>query len=137
MEREKKSNSSGQEKSIDNDRTNEVGAVSEIQSDTQQDGSESRVNKGRTKETIIEEIEFLIRSQIQPAVAMHGGVVTLHSYEEGIVTMFMSGSCSGCASSTLTLKNGIEGMLKHYIPEVIRVEGVDDENSEVAPYYSY
>ena len=58
------------------------------------------------------------------------------TYEEGIVTMFMSGSCSGCASSTLTLKNGIEGMLKHYIPEVIRVEGVDDENSEVAPYYT-
>ena len=66
----------------------------------------------RDTNTIIEEIERLIQEHIQPAVAMHGGVVTL------------------------TLKNGIEGMLKHYIPEVIRVEGVDDENSEVAPYYT-
>ena len=90
----------------------------------------------RDTNTIIEEIERLIKEHIHPAVPMHAGVVRLHSYEEGIVTMFMSGSCSGCASSTLTLKNGIEGMLKHYIPEVIRVEGVDDENSEVAPYYT-
>jgi Fe-S cluster biogenesis protein NfuA len=49
--------------------------------------------------------------------------------------MFMSGACSGCASSTLTLKMGIENMLTHYVPEVQSVEGVDDPNSGVDPYY--
>ena len=50
--------------------------------------------------------------------------------------MFMSGACSGCASSTETLKMGIQQLLQHYIPEVKLVEGVDDEESEVKPYYS-
>jgi len=50
--------------------------------------------------------------------------------------MFMSGACSGCGSSTQTLKMGIENLLSYHIPEVKSVEGVDDENSEVAPYYS-
>ena len=90
----------------------------------------------RTDKEVIAEIENLIEIQIQPSVTMHGGVVTLHSYEEGVATMFMSGSCSGCASSTLTLKMGIEQLLQYHIPEVKRVEGVDDENSEVAPYYT-
>jgi Fe-S cluster biogenesis protein NfuA len=50
--------------------------------------------------------------------------------------MFMSGACSGCASSTYTLKMSIENMLSHYVPEVKSVEGVDDPDSEVAPYYN-
>ena len=55
----------------------------------------------RTDKEVIAEIENLIEIQIQPSVAMHGGVVTLHSYEEGVATMFMSGSCSGCALSLI------------------------------------
>ena len=90
----------------------------------------------RTDEEIITEIENLIVNQIQPSVAMHGGVVSLHSYKDGVASMFMSGACSGCASSTYTLKMGIENLLAHHIPEIKSVEGVDDPNSEVAPYYN-
>jgi len=90
----------------------------------------------RTDKEVIAEIENLINIQIQPSVAMHGGVVTLHSFKEGVATMFMSGACSGCGSSTQTLKMGIENLLSYHIPEVKSVEGVDDEQSEVAPYYS-
>ena len=91
----------------------------------------------RTNEEIILNIENIIEQQIQPSVAMHGGVVSLHSYKDGIATMFMSGACSGCASSTYTLKMGIENMLTHYVPEVKAVEGVDDPNSQVDPYYNH
>ena len=90
----------------------------------------------RTDEEVVEQINVLIANQIQPSVAMHGGIVTLHSFKEGVATMFMSGACSGCGSSTQTLKMGIENLLSYHIPEVKSVEGVDDENSEVAPYYS-
>ena len=90
----------------------------------------------RTDEEVIEQINVLIANQIQPSVAMHGGVVTLHSFKDGVATMFMSGACSGCGSSTQTLKMGIENLLSYHIPEVKSVEGVDDEQSEVAPYYS-
>ena len=90
----------------------------------------------RTDEEVIVEIENLIVNQIQPSVSQHGGVVSLHSYKDGVASMFMSGACSGCASSTYTLKAGIENMLTHYVAEVTSVEGVDDQESEVAPYYS-
>jgi Fe-S cluster biogenesis protein NfuA len=90
----------------------------------------------RTDEEVILDIENIIEKQIQPSVAMHGGVVSLHSYNDGVAIMFMSGACSGCASSTYTLKAGIENMLTHYVAEVTSVEGVDDQESEVAPYYS-
>jgi len=89
----------------------------------------------RTKEEIMNDITDIIDSKIQPSVAMHGGVVSLQSFDDGVATMFMSGACSGCASSTLTLKMGIENMLTHYVPEVQSVEGVDDPNSGFNPYY--
>ena len=73
----------------------------------------------RTNEEVISDIERLIHDQIQPSVAMHGGVVTLHSYDDGVATMFMSGACSGCGSSTQTLKMGIENLLSYHIPEVL------------------
>jgi Fe-S cluster biogenesis protein NfuA len=89
----------------------------------------------RTKEEIMNDITDIIDSKIQPSVAMHGGVVSLQSFDDGVATMFMSGACSGCASSTITLKMGIENMLIHYVPEVQSVEGVDDPNSGFNPYY--
>ena len=92
--------------------------------------------KLRTEEEITEDIKGIIDSKIQPSVAMHGGVVSLQSFDDGVATMFMSGACSGCASSMATLKMGIENMLTHYVPEVKSVEGVDDPNSGVDPYYS-
>jgi Fe-S cluster biogenesis protein NfuA len=58
---------------------------------------------------------------------MDGGDIIFHSFEDGIVKLQLKGSCSGCPSSTITLKNGIENMLKHYIPEVVSVEQVEDD----------
>ena len=58
---------------------------------------------------------------------MDGGDIIFHSFEGGIVRLVLKGSCSGCPSSTVTLKNGIENMLKHYIPEVESVEQVEDD----------
>tara|TARA_E500000178_G_scaffold284594_1_gene285895 strand:+ start:487 stop:768 length:282 start_codon:yes stop_codon:yes gene_type:complete len=90
----------------------------------------------RTKEEIIKEIDTIVENNIQPSVAMHGGVVKLEEFdmETGVATMLMSGACSGCASSTVTLKLGVENMLKHYVPEVNAVQGMDDPNFD-NPYY--
>ena len=95
----------------------------------------NKKKRSRTQEEIIEAINDIIDSKIQPSVAMHGGVVSLKSFDDGVATMFMSGACSGCASSMYTLKMGIENMLTQYVPEVKSVEGVDDPNSDVDPYY--
>lgn len=91
----------------------------------------------RTKEQIIEEINSIVEKNIQPSVEMHGGVVKLQDFDmdTGVALMLMSGACSGCASSSVTLKLGVENMLKHYVPEVNAVEGVDDPNFN-DPYYS-
>jgi Fe-S cluster biogenesis protein NfuA len=74
------------------------------------------------EQEIVDQIIELIETRVRPAVAQDGGDIVFHSFEEGIVRLEMHGSCSGCPSSTATLKSGIENMLKHYIPEVIAVE---------------
>lgn len=71
---------------------------------------------------IIEQIKELLETRVRPAVAQDGGDIVFNRFEGGIVYLEMHGSCSGCPSSTATLKSGIENMLKHYIPEVIAVE---------------
>ncbi|MBM3589797.1 MAG: NifU family protein [Alphaproteobacteria bacterium] len=76
---------------------------------------------------IVKQIKELIEIKVRPAVAMDGGDIIFHSFEDGIVYLVLKGSCSGCPSSTVTLKSGIENMLKHYIPEVEAVEQVSDE----------
>lgn len=73
---------------------------------------------------IVKQIRELIETRVRPAVAQDGGDIVFHSFEDGIVRLEMHGSCSGCPSSTVTLKNGVENMLKHYIPEIIAVEAV-------------
>ena len=90
----------------------------------------------RTKEEIIENINHIVKKNIQPGVEMHGGIVKLQDFdmETGVATMLMSGACSGCASSSVTLKLGVENMLKHYVPEVNAVQGVDDPEFN-DPYY--
>ena len=60
-----------------------------------------------------------------PAVAGDGGDIVFRGYREGVVRLHMQGSCSGCPSSSATLKHGIENMLKHYVPEVVAVEQVE------------
>lgn len=74
---------------------------------------------------IVKQIKELIETRVRPAVAMDGGDIVYHSFEEGVVRLELHGSCSGCPSSTATLKNGIENMLKHYVPEVMAVEAVE------------
>ncbi len=70
---------------------------------------------------LIQRIIDLIETYVKPAVAMDGGNIEFKSYDNGIVTVIMQGSCSGCPSSTITLKAGIEGMLTRMIPEVREV----------------
>ena len=90
----------------------------------------------RTKEQIIEQISSIIDENINPAVASHGGMIRLEDFDmdSGRVLVMLSGGCSGCASSTITLKLGVENMLKHYVPEVTGVEGMDDPSYN-DPYY--
>lgn len=73
---------------------------------------------------VTREIEELLETRIRPVVAQDGGDIQLNRYEEGIVYVEMKGACSGCPSSMQTLKQGIENMLKHYIPEVQEVRQV-------------
>lgn len=75
---------------------------------------------------IVKEIKAIIEARVRPAVARDGGDITFHSWdhESGVVRLTMRGSCAGCPSSALTLKQGIENMLKHYVPEVTSVEQV-------------
>jgi hypothetical protein len=76
---------------------------------------------------IVKQIKELIEIKVRPSVAMDGGDIIFHSFENGIVYLVLKGSCSGCPSSSITLKNGIENMLKHYIPEVEGVEQVRED----------
>jgi Fe-S cluster biogenesis protein NfuA len=70
---------------------------------------------------IISQIRELIETRVRPAVANDGGDITYRGFREGVVYLAMQGACSGCPSSTATLKNGIETLLKHYVPEVTEV----------------
>lgn len=73
---------------------------------------------------IIQRIRQLIDDQVRPAVAMDGGDIVFESFENGVVKLKMYGACSGCPSSTMTLKAGIQGLLTRLIPEVKEVEAV-------------
>jgi Fe-S cluster biogenesis protein NfuA len=73
---------------------------------------------------ITAQIRELLDTRVRPAVAQDGGDIVFHKFEDGVVYLHMQGSCSGCPSSTATLKAGIENMLRHYIPEVTEVRAV-------------
>jgi Fe-S cluster biogenesis protein NfuA len=70
---------------------------------------------------IVSQIKELLDTRVRPAVAQDGGDITFHGFDRGVVYLHMQGACAGCPSSTLTLKMGIENLLRHYIPEVIEV----------------
>ena len=74
---------------------------------------------------IVTQIKELLDTRVRPAVAQDGGDIIFQGFEDGIVYLHMQGSCSGCPSSTATLKAGIENMLRHYIPEVVEVRAVN------------
>lgn len=80
----------------------------------------SNVPQNEIERQIVE----IIETKVRPAVAQDGGDIIFNSFEDGVVKLELKGACSGCPSSTITLKNGIESMLKYYVPEVKEVEAV-------------
>ena len=73
---------------------------------------------------IVAQIRELIDTRVRPAVANDGGDIVYRGFDRGTVYLRMQGACSGCPSSTMTLKQGIEGLLKHYVPEVTAVQAI-------------
>ena len=73
---------------------------------------------------VVDQIKELLDTRVRPAVASDGGDIVFRGYRDGVVRLHMQGACSGCPSSSATLKHGIENMLKHYVPEVTAVEQV-------------
>jgi Fe-S cluster biogenesis protein NfuA len=73
---------------------------------------------------IIDQIKELIETRVRPAVAQDGGDIVYKGYRDGHLYLSMHGACSGCPSSTVTLKRGIESLIRHYVPEVESVEAV-------------
>ena len=73
---------------------------------------------------IVVQIKELLDTRVRPAVAQDGGDITFHGFDKGVVYLTMQGACAGCPSSTMTLKHGIENLLRHYIPEVTEVRPV-------------
>ena len=75
-------------------------------------------------DNIINKINEVLNSKVRPAVARDGGDITFKSFKNGVVTVELKGSCSGCPSSIMTLKQGVQNLLCHYIPEVKSVEAI-------------
>jgi Fe-S cluster biogenesis protein NfuA len=73
---------------------------------------------------IIDQIKELIETRVRPAVAQDGGDIVYKGYRDGRLYLSMHGACSGCPSSTVTLKRGIESLVRHYVPEVESVEAI-------------
>ncbi len=85
-----------------------------------QGDNENEVFDEEDRETV-DTIKQLLEEKVRPAVAQDGGDIVFHAYKDGIVYLHMRGACSGCPSSTATLKNGIENLLKHFLPEIKEV----------------
>lgn len=83
------------------------------------------VDEDEADADIIEQIKTLLDEKIRPAVAGDGGDIIYRGFKEGVVYLTMQGACSGCPSSSVTLKHGIENLLKYYVPEVVDVRAVD------------
>ena len=85
------------------------------------DDVEPAVETDAADTEVVEQINELLEARVRPAVASDGGDIRFRGFKDGVVYLTMQGACSGCPSSTATLKHGIEGLLKHYIPEVTEV----------------
>ena len=72
----------------------------------------------------VRQIKELLDSRVRPAVAQDGGDIVFHGFDRGVVYLHLRGACSGCPSSIVTLKNGIENLLKYYVPEVVEVRAI-------------
>ena len=85
----------------------------------------------RTQDEIVEDIKFVLKDKVAPSVAAHNGSIGFIDFasDTGVATLKLSGACSGCAMSQRTLKEGVERLLKHYVPEVNSIVGEDDEQA--------
>ena len=102
-----------------------VGAASKISSAIPPITSNSAaapVASSEEDSEIVVQIKEILDTRVRPAVAQDGGDIVFHDFDDGVVYLEMHGSCSGCPSSTATLKMGIENLLKHYVPEVVEVQ---------------
>ncbi len=78
-------------------------------------------DSGGDDDEVVSQIKELLETRVRPAVAQDGGDIVFHGFEDGVVYLHMQGACAGCPSSTMTLKHGIENMLRYYVPEVQEV----------------
>ncbi|HEY6047995.1 MAG TPA: NifU family protein [Sphingomicrobium sp.] len=85
---------------------------------------DSHIEEDPADAEIIDQIKELIETRVRPAVAQDGGDIVYKGYKDGRLYLSMHGACSGCPSSTVTLKRGIESLIRHYVPEVETVEAV-------------
>ncbi len=85
---------------------------------------QEEISDGSADPETVEKIKDLLDEKVRPAVAQDGGDIIYRGFKDGIVYLELHGACSGCPSSTITLKNGIESMLKHYLPDVQEVQAV-------------
>jgi Fe-S cluster biogenesis protein NfuA len=86
--------------------------------------SASPVEEDPADADIIDQIKELLETRVRPAVAQDGGDIVYRGYRQGTLYLGMQGACQGCPSSAITLKRGIEGLIKHYVPEVEAIEAV-------------
>ena len=91
----------------------------------------------RTHSDIVNDIETVLKDKILPSVAAHNGEIKFISFHKGAVRLLLSGSCSGCAMSKITLQRGVEQTLKHYVPEVKSIIGEDDDEAKGQGYEPY
>ena len=93
----------------------------------------------RAQDEIIKDIKTVLEEKVAPSVAAHNGSIGFISFtsDTGVATLKLSGSCSGCAMSKVTLHRGVEDMLKHYVPEVKSIVGEDDEQAAEQGYDPY
>ena len=88
---------------------------------------------------IVKDIKNILEEKVAPSVAAHNGAIGFIDFamDTGVATLKLSGSCSGCAMSMITLHRGVENMLKHYVPEVQAIVGKDDEEAKEQGYEPY
>tara|TARA_R110002020_G_scaffold263128_1_gene477524 strand:- start:103 stop:450 length:348 start_codon:yes stop_codon:yes gene_type:complete len=93
----------------------------------------------RTQDEIVKDIKTVLEEKVAPSVAAHSGAITFIDFasDTGVATLKLSGSCSGCAMSKVTLHRGVENLLTHYVPEVQAIVGRDDEEAEGQGYTPY
>ena len=93
----------------------------------------------RQHDEIVKDIKSILEEKVAPSVAAHNGAIGFIDFatDTGVATLKLSGSCSGCAMSKITLHRGVEDMLKHYVPEVQAIVGKDDEEAKEQGYEPY